>query len=146
MLLGDFNAKHPSWDIQSHPNTAGNRMHKFLLDFSLTQCVSGSPTRFSSDYTSCSTIDLFCTNRPDIVRDLSITDPVSDHCCVHTVLDLGLDQSASKFHRKQRSDVKTLNQVPDLAAADWDGLREAFMRFMRSCDLPCTNPCRVQQT
>ena len=80
-LLGDFNAKHPSWDETSTPNTAGTKMMELLTEFGLTQMIM-EPTRYSFDGNTRSVIDLYATNRPDLVRSTSITDPVSDHCCV----------------------------------------------------------------
>ena len=50
-VLGDFNAKHLSWDTFSQPNIAGNLLADIFLDFGLTQETS-APTRFSSDCTS----------------------------------------------------------------------------------------------
>ena len=45
-VLGDFNAKHPSWDADSNINSSGTRMYQLLLDFSLSQIVT-SPTQVS---------------------------------------------------------------------------------------------------
>ena len=54
-VLGDFNAKHSSWDPVAGPNAAGTRLFRLLLDFSLVQCVQ-TPTRASADGDSFSTI------------------------------------------------------------------------------------------
>ena len=54
-LLGDFNAKHSTWDSQT--NTAGTRLFQLLLNFGLSQCVK-QPTRFSSNLQSSSTYTL----------------------------------------------------------------------------------------
>ena len=78
-LLGDFNAKHSTWDYQT--NSAGTQLFQWLINFGLSQCVK-KPTRFSNDFQSSSTIDLYATTRPDLVRDVSITDPISDPCGV----------------------------------------------------------------
>ena len=79
-LLGDFNAKHAQW-TSAAPNAAGNYFMSVLHDFSLTQCIT-CPTRYSSDGQHCSTLDLFATNRRDLVQHIDISDPISDHCCV----------------------------------------------------------------
>ena len=52
-------------------------MFQLLLDFglSVSHCVK-KPTRSSNDFQNSSTIDLNATNRPDLVRDVSVTDPV----------------------------------------------------------------------
>ena len=52
--------------------------HALFDDFNLTQCVT-SPTRFSADATSCSVLDVFATNRPELVQSVEISDPISDH-------------------------------------------------------------------
>ena len=64
-LLGDFNAKQTAWDRKANTNSAGTFLYNMALDFSLTRCIT-EPTRFSSDGTSKSTIDLLLTNRPDL--------------------------------------------------------------------------------
>ena len=85
-LPGDFNAKHPSWDETFTPNTAGTNMIELLTEFGLTQMVM-EPTRYSFDGNTRSVPDLYATNRPDLDRSTSITNPVSDHCCVTNGLE-----------------------------------------------------------
>ena len=87
-ILGDFNAKHTSWDYQT--NYAGNLLFQLMLDFGLSQCVD-TPTRYSDDLHSCSTIDLYATTRPDLITDVNVSDPISDHCCVSV---RGVDRSS----------------------------------------------------
>ena len=86
-VLGDFNTKHPSWDPFSLPNAAGNKLFGVFLDFALSQCVTES-TRFSSDGSTSSVIDLYATTRPDLVLNISVSDMVSDHCCVTAQINL----------------------------------------------------------
>ena len=57
-VIGDFNAKHPSWESTSLRHSAGTKFYEILLDFSLTQCID-SPTRYSKDGTNSSS--LTCT-------------------------------------------------------------------------------------
>ena len=73
-LLGDLNALHTRWAMGyffffTVTNTAGNRACALFDDFNLTQCVT-SPTRFSADATSCSVLDVFATNRPELVQSV----------------------------------------------------------------------------
>ena len=42
-VIGDFNAKHPSWESTSLRNAAGTKFYEILLDFSLTQCIDSQP-------------------------------------------------------------------------------------------------------
>ena len=113
-ILGDFNAKHTSWDYQT--NYAGNLLFQLMLDFGLSQCVD-TPTRYSDDLCSCSTIDLYATTRPDLITDVNVSDPISDHCCV----------SVSIAHPSTTSSDKTVTFV-DFAHADWSGMLGALSR------------------
>ena len=80
-LLGDFNAKHNSWDASTVTNSAGTGLYNLALEFSLTQCVT-EHTRFSADGRHRNILDLLLTNRPDLILENSVTAPISDHCCV----------------------------------------------------------------
>ena len=113
-ILGDFNAKHTSWDYQT--NYAGNLLFQLMLDFGLSQCVD-TPTRYSDDLHSCSTIDLYATTRPDLITDVNVSDPISDHCCV----------SVSIAHPSTASSDKAVTFV-DFAHADWSGMLGALSR------------------
>ena len=73
------------------------------------------PTRYSFDGNTRSVIDLYATNRPDLVRSTSITDPLSDHCCV----TIGPEQ-AIKPTNKPKAEHLTL---PDFDRTDWDAVR-----------------------
>ena len=108
-LLGDFNAKHPLWNT-GPSNTAGTHFRNVLLEHGMTQCVA-TPTRFSDDMTSSSTLDLLATNRPDIVENVVVPDPISDHCCV--TADLRLATPNSK---------RTVLYRPDYERTDWPAL------------------------
>ena len=79
----------PSLAQVTGTNTAGNRI-QVILDFSLSQLVTLA-TRVSPDGENFSTLDLYCTNRPDLVLDVSLSDPVSDHCCVTAYLNFKID-------------------------------------------------------
>ena len=57
-VIGDFNAKHPSWESTSLRNATGTNFYEILLDFSLTQGLD-SPTRYSKDGTTA--VRLTCT-------------------------------------------------------------------------------------
>ena len=113
-VLGDLNAKHSSWD--SGTNTAGNRIQQVLLDFSLSQLVIVA-TRVSPDGENFSTLDLYCTNRPDLVLDVSVSDPVSDHCCVTAYLNFKID-----LHQPSRQ----IYHLPDFSSTDCNGMRRAL--------------------
>ena len=111
-LLGDFNARHSTWDSQT--NTAGTRLFQLLLDFGLSQCVK-EPTRFASNLQSSSTIDLYATTRPDLVTNVNVTDPISDHCCV-TV------ETTDPYIKPGPSEML----IDDFSRADWSGMLKAL--------------------
>ena len=108
-IVGDFNARHTQWDPGT-TNTASTQMYKFLQDHALTQCIT-SPTRYSTDGTSSSVLDLFITNRPDLVDRHDISDSISDHCRISTILKT-----------KPQDRAKTSFQILNYHAADWNGL------------------------
>ena len=86
------------------------------------QCVQ-TPTRASADGDSLSTIDLICTNRPDTIDTIYVSDPVSDHCCVSASLRFG-PQPTTPDNKSKRTYQLAL---PDLSAADWDAVRTALI-------------------
>ena len=94
--------------------TAGTRLFQLLLDFGLSQCVK-EPTRFSSNLQSSSTIDLYTTTRPDLVRKVIVTDPISDHCCV-TV------ETTDPYIKPGPSEML----IDDFSRADWSGRLKAL--------------------
>ena len=118
-VFGDLNAKHSSWQSDGSCNTAGNEFFELLLDFGLTQCVH-SPTRFSSDGHSCSVIDTYATNRPELITDIEISDPVSDHCMV---------TASIKMHRALPKSTKKLTKfIHDFRNVDWHKVRLDLMK------------------
>ncbi len=130
-LLGDFNAKHVSWDPESSPNVAGLRLSNLFLDFSLHQCVN-TPTRFSPDGESRSVLDLYATNRPDLILDIHVSDMISDHCCVTT-----------RVHQKVRKKRRETVSFFDFKNADWSGLRAALSRASLRCAIQGTDDVNI---
>ena len=114
LLLGDFNAKHEQWDPSSTGNAAGHAMASLLTDFSLYQCVT-TPTRYTSDGLGSSVLDLLATDRPDLLSCISVTDPISDHCCV-----------LATFRLSCLPAKKTVMRRYNYSAADWPGLRSCL--------------------
>ena len=114
LLLGDFNAKHEQWDPSSTGNAAGHAMASLLTDFSFYQCVT-TPTRYTSDGLGSSVLDLLATDRPDLLSCISVTDPISDHCCV-----------LATFRLSCLPAKKTVMRRYNYSAADWPGLRSCL--------------------
>ena len=122
-LLGDMNAKHPSWQTSGPHNMAGAKLFNLLLDFGMTQCVE-DPTRFSPDGDSHSVIDVYATNHPDLVIAINVSDPISDHCMVTTHLKEPCTQRKHKRNESSSSDGSFPSKiVPDFRNVDWHGLR-----------------------
>ena len=94
-------------------------MYDLFIDFALTQCVT-EPTRYSSDGNSSSVLDLYATTRPDVIQQIEVTDPISDHCGVHVNLDI-----CPANYPKSRVSV---HKFFDYKHADWDGLRTALLK------------------
>ena len=75
-----------------------------------------TPTRYTSDGLGSSVLDLrLATDRPDLLSCISVTDPISDHCCVLATFRL------SCLHAK-----KTVMRRYNYSAADWPGLRSCL--------------------
>ena len=72
---------------------SGKQFFELLLDFG----QSHSPTRFSREGHSCSVIDIG-TNRAELIIDIEISDPVSDHCMVTapTIMHRALPKSTKQ--------------------------------------------------
>ena len=84
---------------------------------SLTPCVD-SPTRFSSDGHSCSVIviDNYAANRPELITNIEISDPVSDYCMVTA-------------HRALPKSTKKLSKyIHDFRNVDWFKVRPDLMK------------------
>ena len=101
-------------------NTAGTKFIELLLDFGLTQCVQ-SPTRFSRDGTSCSVIDLYSTNRADLLTNIDISDPVSDHCMVTARLELSAQRALPS------SGLGPMKVIYDFRNVDWHKINKDLM-------------------
>ena len=119
-VLGDLNAKHSSWQPDGPGNTAGIKFFELLLDFGLTQCVQ-STTRFSRDGTSCSVIDLYSTNRADLLTNIDISDPVSDHCMVTARLELNAQRALPS------SGLGPMKVIYDFKNVDWHKIKKDLM-------------------
>ena len=118
-LLGDMNAKHPSWQTSGPHNMAGAKLFNLLLDFGMTQCVE-DPTRFSPDGDRHSVIDVYATNHPDLVTAINVSDPISDHCMVTTHLRKPRTQRKHKRNESSSSDGSFPSKiVPDFRNVDW---------------------------
>ena len=85
-----------------------------FLDFAKSVCIRVTEsTLFSSDGRTRSVIDLHATTRPDLVSNGSVSDMVSDHCCVTAQINL-----KEPTPRQQ----KTVIPVPDMDRVDWESI------------------------
>ena len=116
-----YTTAHKHTHIQTHTNThihthkhSHTHTHKHIRFKTLTQVIT-CPTRFSADGVNRSTLDLFATDRPELVLNAKTTDPVSDHLCVTTTLNLQPPCATKQF-------VTYYNYQK----ANWPGLREAL--------------------
>ena len=116
-VLGDFNAKHALWDLNSTPNIAGTRLYNMLTDFGMSQLVLDG-TRYAPDLSSCSVLEPLATPRPKLATLTDVSEPVSDHCCVHAEFRI----SSLAFRKGTTQEFV----YPDLDKTDWPGLRAAL--------------------
>ena len=92
LLVGDFNAKSPSWLSSDCYNAAGLILEPLFLQLGLQQCVS-SPTHLSPDGTLGSLLDLALASPPSLVSRVDAHPPLgsSDHLLVLCQLDARVD-------------------------------------------------------
>ena len=83
LVIGDFNAKCPSWLPSDKYNAAGRVLEPLFLQMGLHQCVE-SPTHLQPDGSLGSLLDLVLTTTPNLISNLSTLPPLgsSDHLCV----------------------------------------------------------------
>ena len=86
-----------------------------------------SPTRYSADGQTFSVLDLFVNDQPDLVYEITVTDPISDHCW--TTVELNLSFS---------SPPKQTISYLDNKNADWPGLRSHLLRSNLSTSISGT--------
>ena len=112
LLVGDFNAKHSSWNEKNENDSAGRRLADLFADFRLTQLVT-KPTCFSSTGENSNVLDLISTtcNCPEKIAEVTVTSPVSDHCCVLSEILLAPPRCS-----------KRVMHVPDYENADLEEL------------------------
>ena len=111
ILGGDFNACDIDWLIhQVTPNSTMGPLCEILLnflsDFFLTQCQK-DPT--SED----SVLDLFRTNKPDLVKSTSTIRGISDHDIIAANRDI-----------RARHTRKAPRKIHMISKADWTKLKE----------------------
>ena len=121
VVVGDFNAKCPSWLPSDNYNPAGQILEPVLLQLGLHQLVTTS-THLSSDGGLGSLLDLVLTSTPSIVSNVSTTPPLgsSDHLAVLCLLNIAADRVSQGVSRRiwsfDRADFNQLNKILNEAA------------------------------
>lgn len=72
LLLGDFNAKHPTWDLNHAPDARGRIVQDLLIEESIGLYNQGHPTHYHVQNNSFSTIDLSICS-VDALRDFELS-------------------------------------------------------------------------
>jgi len=116
ILAGDFNCKDNDWDTNTITVDCDNKqLHKHLLDtlsdHHLTQ-MQREPTRFGN------TLDLYCTNKPGLVKYITTIPGISDH---DTIL---LDALLRLEHVKKKS-----RRIYLYNKADWEAMKTGINTF-----------------
>ena len=119
VIAGDFNAPGIDWETNTVKQDGLNKtMCQRLLDllgtFELKQLVH-KPTRLNS------ILDLFCTNKPGLVKNVSLVPGISDHDGV-VIVDTCLKAVINK---------KTQRCLYMWSKADWDTLKNEASTFCK---------------
>ena len=130
LLVGDFNAKSPSWNPADSFNSAGQILEPEFLRLGLCQCVT-SPTHLSPDGSLGSTLDLVLVSDPSCLKCVSTHPPLgsSDHLSVLCHVDIAARCSSrsERLGRKiwcfDKADFGTIND--NLRDADWRSVYSA---------------------
>ena len=117
VVAGDFNAPGINWDEETiQPDCPNKGMCSRLIDilssYSLKQ-FQKTPTRLKS------ILDLFCTNKPGLVKKVSLTPGISDHDGV-IIVDMALRAVINK---------KAPRRVPLWSKADWNQIKSDTAAF-----------------
>jgi len=112
IVAGDFNVGEIQWDtlsVNPSSNRKGlcNKIIELLGDNHLHQ-LQREPTRENA------TLDLFCTDKPGLVKSIQTIPGISDHDGI-IMVDLSLKAQINK---------KTSRSIPLWAKANWDLLKE----------------------
>lgn len=115
ILCGDFNLPDINWRLMSGPGVINSSFISLMSNMGLYQLVD-EPTRNDN------VLDLVFTNRKDILYDLSITCPISDHNKIEAsfnILSIANSNHVPKSHRSFRfGDYDNIEQ--SLLSIDWD--------------------------
>ena len=121
-IIGDFNAKSPSWNPTDSSNAAGRILEPIFLQLGLHQCVT-SPTHVLPDGRLGAILDLVLTSNPHLVSSVSTQPPLgtSDHLSLLCKLDLTIARRRPTFSKTiwsyEKADFIELNKV--LSNTDW---------------------------
>lgn len=115
LLVGDFNARHTTWDVNKNNNTNGNRLHKYVTQQNVVSLSPPTATHFPPNGMTPSTIDLVINKNVQQVSDpTTITDLPSDHDPV--IFKIG-NQEVNDMTRKivtyKNTDWKRFKKVLD---------------------------------
>ena len=71
LLMGDFNAKHPAWDLENQTDARGRMVQSLIVEESLGLLNEGRPTHYHIQANTLSAIDL-CLSSADILGDFQL--------------------------------------------------------------------------
>ena len=132
IVAGDFNAPGIDWESSTiKPNGRLKGMCERLLGildlFHLKQLVT-TPTRHQA------ILDLFCTNKPGLIRNIALVPGISDHDGVIIV----------DTHLKAVLNKKPRRPIPLWSKANWDDLKQQTEKFSTEFTASC-NAKSVQE-
>ncbi len=129
VLVGDFNAKSPSWLPSDKYNTAGRILEPAFLQLGLDQRVV-SPTHLHPDGSFGSLLDLVLVSPPTLMSTISTHPPLgsSDHLCVYCELAVNRINRTERCAGRRiwnydKADFAKVNI--DLAEANWNAVNDS---------------------
>lgn len=128
VLVGDFNARSPSWCSTDRYNPAGKMLEQTFLQLGLHQMVD-TPTHLSNDGSIHSLLDLVLVSSANFVSKITTLPPLgsSDHLAVFCSLKFSPTRSRRGRTRTiwnyKKADFEKINKL--LSDADWSDVSSA---------------------
>ncbi|GFY62038.1 putative RNA-directed DNA polymerase from transposon X-element [Trichonephila inaurata madagascariensis] len=135
IVVGDFNAKHGTWNHHPHPNPAGTILHKFARNCGFVISAPGEPTMISrSRNGNDSTIDLGISCGLNNIKARSVYDLSSCHNPV--IFTLTPNSAYTYAHKcctftnwERFQDILSVTVPGNPRISDQDGIERAIENF-----------------
>ena len=149
MLLGDFNAKHQTWNPQNQDDIRGRMIAGLLTEEALGVLGSGEPTHYHIQTNNFSTIDLsLCSNNiiRDFEREVDSDLHGSDHFPIYLTSYAYIPQHQTPRWIKEKANwsqfttiASKMGEVPDAEPKDYYNAIEAIIHGSATETIPKTD-------